>query len=780
MTRSALRVLLLWLLAVAAGVTVVANSRFTADLSFFLPSRPTVEQQVLVNQLREGAASRLLMLAIEGGDAVQRAALSHELREKLAASPDFAMVQNGELQGLEAERNFLLAHRYALSPAVNPERFSVAGLQEAVGNSIDLVSSAAGMLLKPYLLQDPTGELIELLMGLQAGAQPRVSEGVWTSQDGERAILLVQTQAKGSDTDGQEAAIASVRAAFAGLASQPSPALTLRMSGPGLFAVESRARVKEEVGRLSLASMLAIAALLALVYRRLSLVLLTLVPVLSGALAGIVAVSLVHGTVFGITVGFGSALIGEAVDYGIYYFVQSGKLGVAGWRERFWPTIRLGVMTSVFGFGALLFSGFPGLAQLGLYALAGVVTAAMVTRLVLPELAGSRVHQHRESRLGQWLPKGLQQAAMLRWPALALALAAAGYLAAQRGDWWAPNLSALSTVSAEEGELDSQLRADLGAPDARYLVVVTAPQRDGALQAAERVTPVLDSLVSAGMIGGYDTPTRFMPSAATQAARRNSLPPPDVLRARLEQALADSPLSTHRLQPFLDGVAQARMAANLTRQDLDGTGLALLVDSLLVQHGGGWSVLVPLRPTPSGTQGPAIDAAAVRAALQGTDAVFIDLKTEFDALYASYIDEAIALSSTGLLAIVVLLAASLRSVSRLVRVLLPLAMSVVLVVAGLHLLGVRLHLLHLVGMLLIVAVGSNYALFFERASRGSLPGADTLLSIVLANATTVIGFGVLCWSSTPVLQAVGMTVAPGTWLALLLSAAMAAPPKEPA
>jgi len=98
----------------------------------------------------------------------------------------------------------------------------------------------------------------------------------------------------------------------------------------------------------------------------------------SGALAGIVAVSLVYGTVFGITVGFGSALIGEAVDYSIYYFVQSGRLGVEQWRARFWPTIRLGVLTSVCGFAALLFSGFPGLAQLGLYSLSGVLTAALV------------------------------------------------------------------------------------------------------------------------------------------------------------------------------------------------------------------------------------------------------------------------------------------------------------------------------------------------------------------------------------------------------------------
>ena len=51
------------------------------------------------------------------------------------------------------------------------------------------------------------------------------------------------------------------------------------------------------------------------------------------------------------------------------------------------------MLTSVVGFATLLFSGFPGLAQLGLYSVSGIVVAAGVTRFVLPTLlpAGFRV-----------------------------------------------------------------------------------------------------------------------------------------------------------------------------------------------------------------------------------------------------------------------------------------------------------------------------------------------------------------------------------------------------
>jgi predicted exporter len=96
-------------------------------------------------------------------------------------------------------------------------------------------------------------------------------------------------------------------------------------------------------------------------------------------------------------------------------------------------------------------------------------------------------------------------------------------------------------------------------------------------------------------------------------------------------------------------------------------------------------------------------------------------------------------------------------------------------VVALHaLVGSRLNILHLVGMLLIVAVGSNYALFFDQGgARRDAERIATLSSLVLASTTTVIGFGVLAFSKVPVLQAIGATVGPGAVLALVFSAVLA-------
>jgi predicted exporter len=761
-----------WALAMLVGMGVISQATVTADMSFFLPSRPSAEQQVLVDQLKNGSVSRLLMLSIEGGDVVQRAHVSRQLRENLVRQGLFITVQNGTQDSLDAERDLLLRYRYVLSPAVTPEHFTVPGLRDAIGETIDVLTSPMGTLIKPFVMRDPTGELLSLLNGLNPSSQPPLEEGVWSSRDGQRALLLLQTRAQGSDMDGQERAIEFVRQAFTNLV-QPAElkALRLEMSGPGLFAVNSRAVIKEEVSHLFLISSIAMLALLWGVYRSPGLMLLGLMPVASAVVAGVVAVSLAHDTVFAITIGFGTSLVGEAVDYAIYYFLQSSRGGLDEWRKRFWPTVRLGVMTTVFGFGALLFSGFPGLAQLGLHSLAGVVCAALVTRFVLPAVAGDKVRAPEPGRIGAFMSDALRHVRVLRWPLLAMTLASSVYLLINRHALWTPDLSVLSSVTVQEASRDVRLRSDLGAPDARYMVVVQAADQEQALQSAEQAARQLDALVRQGQIGGYDNPARFLPSQAMQKSRRDALPTSDVLSERLAQALVDSPLSASRLRPFVEDVSAARDKPWMTRADLDGSALSLAVDALLTQSSSGWTVLMPLRPV----EGAAADipASLVRAALTGSGAIFIDMKDEFESLYGQYIAEAQWLSLAGLVCIVVLLVWNLRSAAQVLQVMLPLCSAVILVVAGLHVSGERLHLLHLIGILLIVAVGSNYALFFVRSNDASEMDDLAVTSLVTACMMGAIGFGVLILSSVPVLHAIGITVGPGVILALVLAAAWA-------
>ncbi len=776
--RARALILSIWAALMALAAIVLVRAHYRADLSAFLPRSPSPIQQLLVRQLSSGVSARLILIGIGGGGSPEsRAAASQSLAGRLSASGAYVLIQNGAEGSARPAQQFAFEHRYLLSDDVTPERFGVAGLHQAIDATLSLLASPEGLLLRPLFARDPTGETLQVIDQFAGGAQPRRLGGVWSSRDGEHALLLAETRADGADTDAQQRDLQQIQAAFANIVAgdtslRAGTPLTLQLSGPGVFSVQARATIEREAVRLSLLSTALIAGLLLAAYRSPLTLLLGLVPVACGALAGIAAVALGFGVVHGITLGFGITLIGESVDYPVYLFVQSHGRDLHG---VLWPTIALGAATSVCGFAALLPSAFTGLAQLGLYSVCGLTVAAAVTRWVLPLLLP------RELKMVDLAPLGArasQVLAHLRLPPLAaaaLALLCVALLYHQRAVIWNRDLAALSPIPAAALRLDGQMRADLGAPDVSNFVMIDAASEQSALRASEAVDSRLDALTDAGVVGGYDSPARYLPSDRTQQARIASLPPADALRAHLAQATADQGIAAHALDGFVEDVASARAAGPISRASLGDSALGLAVDTTLWSETGGWHVLLPLHPPPTRD----IDLARVGSAVAGatTDAhvqVF-NTRVESNALYDGYLRAALRLCMLGVAAIIVLLALTLRSARRVLQVLSPLCLAVLTVTAGFVALGAPMTLLHLIGLLLIVAVGSNYALFFDRSSRHREADVPRITaSLLLANASTVLGFGVMAFSSVPVLNALGRTVAPGALLALLFAAALSA------
>ena len=752
-----------WLIFVAACIAVIARTSFTTDISAFLPRSPTPAQQILVEQLRDGVVSRLILIGIEGAAPEKLARISKHLAVALRKQDGFASVNNGEDAGFARDREFLWRNRYLLSSSVTPERFTQDGLRARLEENLQLLASPAGMLLQRTLPSDPTGELIELVEQLEGQARPATRDGVWFSRDGGRALLVAQTRAAGYDIDAQERVLGTIRDAFA--RADGSSGAKLQLTGPGVFSVNSRAAIKGDAMRFSLIATLLIGAMTLAFYRSPRVLGLSFVPVASGAAAGVAAVSLGFGSVHGITLGFGVTLIGEGVDYAIFLFTRATP-GVAPREtlEGIWPTLRLGVLTSICGFSAMLFSGFSGLAQLGLFSIAGLIVAVAVTRWVLPALMPAGFTAAAVATLAPAAMAALRRALLLRYPLLIAILLAAVSLGFHRGPLWSDDLSSLSPVPRADQLLDEQLRRDIGAPDVRYLVVVNAGDEESALRAAESVATILSNASRAGRLKGYDSPSIYLPSQAAQRSRQAALPAPADLRRNLQQALKGLPYRPEAFEPFLKDAATARAMPLVDRNGLQGTNFALKLDTLLVRRGPGWAAMLPLRGV--------TDAAGITreiGALSSVSAVLLDLKGESDRLYGDYRREALTHSLLGAAAIVALLFIGLRSPRRVFDVLAPLVAAVV-VTAGVLAAAGPLSIFHLVGLLLVVAIGSNYSLFFDRDVASGPERSRTVVSIMFACMSTIIGFGLLSFSSVPVLNAIGTTVGIGAALALACSA----------
>ena len=191
----------IWLAFVSACVFVISRSTFNADMSAFLPRTPTPSQKIMMDQLRNGVVSRLILVGVDGAQIPVLAQISKNMAAQLRGNDELVTVNNGERVGLEKDFELLWRNRYLMSDAVTPQRFTASGLHDSLSNYLDLLGTPMSTMAQRVLPNDPSGELIHLLEQLEGQTHPAMQDDVWFSRDGTRAMLLVQIKGSGSDID---------------------------------------------------------------------------------------------------------------------------------------------------------------------------------------------------------------------------------------------------------------------------------------------------------------------------------------------------------------------------------------------------------------------------------------------------------------------------------------------------------------------------------------------------------------------------------------------------
>ena len=152
---------------------------------------------------------------------------------------------------------------------------------------------------------------------------------------------------------------------------------------------------------------------------------------------------------------------------------------------------------------------------------------------------------------------------------------------------------------------------------------------------------------------------------------------------------------------------------------------------------------------------------------------YTDLKEESNRLMAAYRDRTAVIVVCGLLVIGLVLTIGLKSATLLGPILFPIMGALAVVAAVLNLSGEPMSLFHIASFLLVIGLGLDYALFFNRLEGTEEGRLQTLYGLLVCSTTTILVFGVLATSSIPVLHAIGMTAALGSFSCLLFAGIMA-------
>ena len=277
------------------------------------------------------------------------------------------------------------------------------------------------------------------------------------------------------------------------------------------------ARTRGEAQALGTAATVGMILLLLIAYRRVGSIVLSALPLASAGLAGLAAVSALFGTVHGITLAFGFTLIGVAQDYPMHLLShrRPDRNAVAIARE-LWPTLATGVASTCIAYSRSCSPASSASRSSPASPWPALAVAGLTTRFCCRALMDARPARFRRLRMLERCgtrSRGCRGRAGRRWRSPLARRSRRARAAAPLGK----RSRAAHAGAAELLLQDQQLRAELGTPDVRYLLVVDATRQRAGAANARSARPALQELVDAAR-----SPATTTPRATCPPPRRSS------------------------------------------------------------------------------------------------------------------------------------------------------------------------------------------------------------------------------------------------------------------
>ncbi|MES2821810.1 MAG: hypothetical protein V4812_22785 [Pseudomonadota bacterium] len=699
--------------------------------------------------------NRDLVLLVQQADPGRALALAAAIGADLQASGLFEQVQWNVQADLPALRRQLLDGRLALLGAADRQRLieqPAAFIEQRVQALYDPFNGFS--LLAPEQDWLGLGRAIERNLPRGGNLQLDLNGALQAEHQGQRwALLRARTHDDAFDTELPLRVAERVAAARTRVEAEQGQLLAA--SGL-LYAAHGQQQARQETGWIGGISTAATLLLLLLMFRRLR-VLTALLPALVGVLAGAVACVAVFGQIHVLTLVLGASLIGVAIDYPLHLLSKSWSLQPwNGWQalRATLPGLSLGLATNIIGYLALAFTPFPALAQVAIFSAAGLLGCYLCTLCLLPVLLGRGPLRpwpaplFMARRLLAWRAALLQRVATPWLLGLLLLFCAAGASQLNFKDDLRQWVSA-SPQLLEEAQAIGRI---IGYQPTSQFYLVRAADPAQLLQRQAELARRLDGLVAQGQLGSYLALSQLLAPPAEQQ--------------RLRQALARLPDAAQPLYAL--GVPPAALAEEL--RQLQALPELSLEQALAGPLGELW------RPLWLGAEGDGVaglvslqglnDPAALLAQAEGLAGVtLVDRLGELNLLFAATQVSAVQLKLLACVLMLGLLCLPFGLVGAL-RTLGVSLLAAFAALASLGWLGQPLTLFSLFGLLLVTAIGVDYAILMRERVGGA---ATSLLGTLLSALTTWLAFGLLALSSTPAVSNFGLAVGLGLVFSFLLA-----------
>jgi len=653
-----------------------------------------------------------------------------------------------------------------IAPKLNAD-FITARLRE----SVQKLSSLEGIGQGQFIASDPLG-FMEPVMAKMAMLAPladaEMYKGFVLSPD--RRHLLITARPNVSRTDTASAKqlsnlITSVERSLNGQYRKVATEVTLTPVGAYRAALDNEQIIRHDVNFALILSMLGIGFLLFIAFPRPLIGLLSLLPALFGTALSLLVFSLLHPSISIMVLGFGGAIISITVDHGIAYLLFLDQRQDTKGKEASHEVRSIGllaVLTTCGAFLTLSVSGFPVFVQLGQFTAMGVLFSFLFVHFIFPYLTPGMKASSKGKLPLQFFVDALYNTGHIG--SFGAAVLASVLIFYARPEFQV-NLESMNTVSQETLEADSLFTSVWGDISNRVVLMVSAESVEELQQQNDKLLQKVESDVAEEILEKVFVTSMLFPGGIRAEenlkAWKQFWTPEKVktFREQLQENGRTLGFSEAAFAPFLALFAPEYSAK---AQDLPARFYPLLGVS---ENAGELHGFVNISP------GKVYNSQQFFAEYHSMGKIFDSPNFSVqlaDILFKSF-SKMLAIIAVSIIVFLLFFYASWQLT---LITLLPPVFSYICTLGTMTLIGHPLDIPGLMLSIVILGMGIDYSIFFVRAhQRYRNPQNPSFglvrMAVFMAGASTLVGFGVLCFAEHSLLRSIGVTSLLGIGYSLL-------------
>jgi predicted RND superfamily exporter protein len=512
-----------WLLALLILPLFIAGLvrlKLETDILATLPGE--VPEVRALKLLRDGfAGGSDLLIALEAEDEFEAEEAMTTLAERLQKRTDlvkevrWAQPMEQQAQSGAALMAWALQNTDPAELKTVRERLEGEGAKAKISQSLQTVANSLDAEKVQRASYDPLG----LLDSLDASAMSALEGSMFglVSEDGRFRLLLVTPATGVGNYKSAEAWLTKVKAEIAEWRGDQK--LTMRFTGEPAFQAEIGAGIEKDMSSTIGITEVLITLLFWVMFRRLKPLLWIQMLLMLSMVLALGAGGLLVGSLSIMSLGFAAIVLGIIVDYAVLIIQEARQhpdLDAKGLRRLAAPGIIAGACTTSTVFLSLLFSGLPGLAELGLLVALGVMVGLGVMLCFAPRFSvGKQPPNTQVVTTGQPATHGLAiLATVVLFGGMAVVFATSGLPKFQS------SAESLRPTNSEAMDALQWVQDRLGQLNEASLPILITGPTDELRERVESLSAKLGGAVKDGLLIRQAMPTLLIGDPAAQVANR--------------------------------------------------------------------------------------------------------------------------------------------------------------------------------------------------------------------------------------------------------------------